>query len=78
MPDVLEMRERTVARKDPSPRGALLMRVLGVFERERVPYCILHGYEKYPFAVDGDVDCLVDATFLPRKLAQILHRAAHC
>lgn len=75
MPELLEIPKHaeTMAPKVPSPRGAMLLRVLGVLAREKVPYCILHGYEKYPFVVDGDVDCLVSGSFLPRKLAKILH-----
>ncbi|MGH2533355.1 MAG: dTMP kinase [Thermomicrobiales bacterium] len=34
-----------------------------------IRYCILHGYEGYPERVPSDVDCLMPAAMLPRRLA---------
>jgi len=42
----------------------MLLKVLEVFERNSVAYCILHGYQTYPQSVPSDVDCIVDAQAL--------------
>lgn len=61
------------AASETSPRGELLLRVMRAIERAGIPYCILHGHEKYPAQVEGDVDLLVPDEYLPRKLALALH-----
>jgi thymidylate kinase len=61
------------ARRAPAPQGAILLRLLDVLDRAQIPCCLLHGYNNYPHTIDGDVDCLIPAEFLPRKLAQVLH-----
>ena len=75
MPVLLEMPKdvESPAARPPSPRGALLLRVLAVLEREKIPCCLLHGYETVPQTIDGDVDCLIPGEFLPNKLAKVLH-----
>ena len=71
----LEMPNRIAppAKRTPSPQGAILLRLLDVLDRAQIPCCLLHGYDKYPHTIDGDVDCLIPVKFLPRKLAQVLH-----
>src|SRR4051794_36030860 len=69
MPKVVPL----AAKSDLAPRGALLMRVLAVLEQEKIPCCLLHGYETFPHAIEGDVDCLIPASFLPQRLAEVLH-----
>lgn len=61
------------SRAEPSEAGMLLLRVLAVLEREGIPYCLLHGYEQYPHQIRSDVDCLLPASALPDRLAQVLH-----
>ena len=71
----LEMPAQTHAADtgEPSAQGRLLLRVLAVLDREQVPYCLLHGYEKYPRTISGDVDLLISRQFMPERLAQILY-----
>ncbi|HWE01399.1 MAG TPA: hypothetical protein VG326_03240 [Tepidisphaeraceae bacterium] len=59
----------------PSPAGAMLVRVIAVLARAQISCCILHGYETYPHQVNGDVDCLIPAKFLPEKLGKALDDA---
>src|SRR4051812_12991328 len=56
-------------------KAMLLARVLELFDRDGLPYCILHGYETYPQSVSGDVDLLIPAEALPRRLAELLRGA---
>jgi O-antigen/teichoic acid export membrane protein len=53
-------------------RGELLMRVLGLLERDGIPYCILHGYQTLPQRVSGDIDMLLPREAMPRRFAQLL------
>lgn len=55
------------------PRGRILGRLFDLLEREQVPYCVLHGYAKYPAEVSSDVDLLMPQSVLPGKLASLLH-----
>ena len=48
-------------------KAALLARVLELFDRDGLPYCILQGYDNYPERVDGDVDLLVPTEAVPRR-----------
>src|SRR5207249_9938444 len=53
-------------------RGELLMRVLGLLERDGMPYCILHGYQTLPQRVSDDIDMLLPREAMPRRFAQLL------
>lgn len=55
------------------PAGALLACVFSVLDDAKVPYCVLHGYADYPHLVESDVDCLMPASWLPKRLARLLH-----
>jgi thymidylate kinase len=57
----------------PGGAGSILSRVFETLERADVPYCVLHGYEGYPGSIPSDVDCLMPAEMLPRRLATLLH-----
>ncbi|HET6248021.1 MAG TPA: hypothetical protein VFE47_10020 [Tepidisphaeraceae bacterium] len=57
----------------PCPKGELLLRVLDLLDREEIPYCLLHGYDQYPQNIPGDVDCLIPQSFMPGRLAKVLH-----
>jgi thymidylate kinase len=49
--------------------------LLGVFEaldRAGVPYCVLHGYEGYPWRIRSDVDCMISADMRPGQLIALL------
>jgi len=56
-------------------KAALLARVLELFDRDGLPYCILHGYDNYPDRVDSDVDLLVPSEAVPRRLGELLRNA---
>ena len=53
--------------------GRLLRRVFAALDDAAVPCCVLHGYETFPDVVPSDVDCLMPAEILPRRLASLLH-----
>jgi len=44
-------------------RARLLLDAFNILNRAEVPYCVLHGYEGYPYDVTSDVDCIVSAAF---------------
>lgn len=50
----------------------VLSRLFEVLDGASVPYCVLHGYGQYPFAVPSDVDCAMPPDMLPRRLASLL------
>ena len=50
----------------------VLSRLFEVLDGAAVPYCVLHGYSQYPFAVRSDVDCAMPLDMLPRRLASLL------
>ena len=53
-------------------RGAMLLRVFQVLESEGIEWCALHGYEAFPERVESDVDMLVQADALPRRILKLL------
>lgn len=57
------------------PREALLLRVFDALDRAAVPYWVIDGYGEGSFD-PCDVDIVVPADVLPRRLAEILHREA--
>jgi thymidylate kinase len=63
----------TSSAAEPSPQGAMLLRVFAALEQHGVPYCVLHGYEQYPAQVPSDVDLLIPSEVSARRLAQVLH-----
>jgi thymidylate kinase len=75
MPVLLEMPVPTlpIPAAAPSPQGRILLRVLAALEREQIPWCLLHGYEQFPEVVKSDVDMLIPASFVPKRLAEVLH-----
>src|SRR5437763_1726572 len=58
---------------EPSPQGAMLLRVFAALERHGIPYCVLHGYQQYPTRVPSDVDLLIPSQVSARRLARVLH-----
>ncbi len=58
-----------------SPRWKLLARVFEALERARIEFCVTHGYSRYPHDVPADIDCVMPAEVLPRKLAEVLRSA---
>jgi thymidylate kinase len=55
-----------------NPRGRLLEGVLQLFDRQQIPYCILHGADEYPARVASDVDFIMPPEYLPRSLGLLL------
>ena len=53
-------------------KGALLARVFELLDHAGVPYIVLHGYQALPAKVDGDVDMLVPAAYLPHRLRCVI------
>jgi thymidylate kinase len=54
-------------------RAALLFRVFAVLDRQRIPWCVLHGYQSWPANLGSDVDLVMLPRMLPRELAKLLH-----
>ena len=42
-------------------------------DRAEIPYCVLHGYERYPQGITSDVDCMISASLHPDQLAALFH-----
>jgi thymidylate kinase len=60
----------------PSPclaSGPLLQRVLNLLDQSGIPYCITHGHQQYPQVVCSDVDLIVPAEAVRKRLAPLLH-----
>jgi O-antigen/teichoic acid export membrane protein/thymidylate kinase len=53
--------------------GPLLQRVLTLFDQAGIPYCITHGYEKYPHAISSDADLIMPAEVVRNRLAILLN-----
>jgi thymidylate kinase len=47
--------------------------VIEVLEVAGIPYCLLHGYERYPERVESDVDGILHREVRPRQLVALLH-----
>ena len=56
-----------------SPERGVLWSVFAVLDEAGVPYCVLRGYQGELTDPTGDVDCLLPADALPRRLAGLLH-----
>jgi thymidylate kinase len=57
----------------PTPtRAELLARVFDLLDREKIAWCVLHGYETWPQQIGNDVDLLIDPRLLPNELAKTL------
>jgi thymidylate kinase len=54
--------------------GRMLAGALAALDRSAVPYCITHGFESLVDRVEGDVDLLVPAGALPKRLAAALRQ----
>jgi O-antigen/teichoic acid export membrane protein/thymidylate kinase/tRNA A-37 threonylcarbamoyl transferase component Bud32 len=52
--------------------GQILLRILKLFDKADIPYCLLHGYEGYPERIKSDVDGLIAARVDPRQLVAFL------
>lgn len=59
------------------PRRALLCRVFAALNASGAPWCITHGYEQYSDEIPVDIDCILDKSLTPKKLAQLLHSRRH-
>lgn len=57
-------------------KRAMFVRLISVLNRHAPAYCMLHGYEQFPDFSGSDIDCLMPAEFVPRGLAEMLHRNA--
>ena len=57
-----------------SAPAATLRTLFAALDEERIDYCVLHGYEDFSERVSSDVDCLIAAAALPRRLAAVLRK----
>jgi thymidylate kinase len=53
--------------------GRILLGVFETLDRAEIPYCVLHGYERYPQRITSDVDCMISASVHPDQLAALFH-----
>src|SRR5882724_2889607 len=53
--------------------GRILLGVFETLDRAEIPYCVLHGYERYPQRITSDVDCMIPASVHPDQLAALFH-----
>jgi thymidylate kinase len=53
--------------------GRILLGVFETLDRAEIPYCVLHGYERYPQGITSDVDCMISASLHPDQLAALFH-----
>ena len=63
--------------EDAALRGGPGLILLGVFEtleRAGIPYCVLHGYDDYPWRIKSDVDCMISADVRPLALTALLQK----
>lgn len=59
----------------PQGAGRILLSVFEKFDRARISYCVLHGYDNYPDRIESDVDCVLSSDLRPRQVAALLHEA---
>jgi len=57
--------------------GRMLINTLAALDRSSIPYCITHGFDSLPDRVEGDIDLLVPAGALPKRLAAALRHHQH-
>jgi len=57
---------------EPQGSGVILSRIFELLDRAGLPYCVLHGYRRFPHVVPSDVDCMMPADVLPGRLAALL------
>jgi thymidylate kinase len=60
----------------PGGPGLILLGVFKTLERAGIPYCVLHGYDAYPWSIKSDVDCMISADVRPFALMALLQ--ANC
>ncbi|MEH2587647.1 hypothetical protein [Bradyrhizobium sp. AZCC 1721] len=60
---------------DQSGPGRILLGVFETLDRAEIPYCVLHGYERYPQRITSDVDCMISASVHPGQLAALFHES---
>jgi thymidylate kinase len=53
--------------------GKILLGVIDALDVAGIPYCLLHGYERYPERVESDVDGILHSKVTPRRLVSLLH-----
>jgi thymidylate kinase len=51
----------------------LLLGVFEVLDRADIAYCVLHGYEGYPWRIRSDVDCIISSDMRPGRLMGLFH-----
>ena len=66
-----ELMEMPIAAPDADPRRKLLAGIFRALNDSGVPWCIVHGYEKFADEAPTDIDCLLGAELTPRKLAEL-------
>ncbi|MFL5561394.1 MAG: hypothetical protein ACJ79K_07970 [Gemmatimonadaceae bacterium] len=64
-------------REQASP-AEVLLRILELFDRNGIPYCVVGGAERLsaPGEWSGDLDCVVPPEIVPDRVAGLLHRHA--
>src|SRR5262249_1909266 len=56
----------------------LLLGVFEVLDRAGIAYCVLHGYEGYPWRIMSDVDCIISSDIRQGQLMGLFHEnSAH-
>ncbi len=58
----------------PGGPGLILLGVFETLERAGIPYCVLHGYDAYPWWIKSDVDCMISADMRPFALIAMLQK----
>jgi thymidylate kinase len=58
----------------PGGPGLILLGVFETLERASIPYCVLHGYDAYPWWIKSDVDCMISADVRPFALIALLQK----
>jgi thymidylate kinase len=58
----------------PGGPGLILLGVFETLERAGIPYCVLHGYDAYPWWIKSDVDCMISADVRPFALIALLQK----
>jgi thymidylate kinase/O-antigen/teichoic acid export membrane protein len=67
----------TVATDDgTSGLGLALQSVFNTLDRAGIGYCVLHGYEDYPWHIKSDVDIVISQGVSPIQLATLFHNTS--
>ncbi len=51
--------------------GRILSGIFETLDRAGIPYCVLHGYERFSQQITSDVDCMVSDDVRPHQLAAL-------